>query len=487
MPTITQQPAPSFARLPIKILQFGEGNFLRAFADYMVDEANEAGAYAGSIALVKPRPGRLDPFSSQGRRYTVVTRGIRNGQCVQESRLVTSVAEAFGVYEDFARFLRLAHEESLEIVLSNTTEAGIACSPADRLEDAPPVSFPAKLTRFLYERYTYFNGDPRRGLYCLPCELIPKNGRALEACVRRLIQQWALPEAFASWVEESCVFCDTLVDRIVSGYPEAEAPALWEQLGYEDRLLTVCEPYALWAIEDRGAIRRLLPLDAAGLPVQFVRDVDAVRERKTRLLNGAHTLLAAVGLSRGLATVGACMTDAAVCAYLRHCLTREILPFVPGSPAENEAFAAAMLERFRNPYLEHRLASISLNALSKWKSRLFPTMAAYAAAKGCCPPGVMLGFAVQLYGFLYPPAGMEDCLSGEAPQAAEFFRTWAARLRQGETWDAFAAAMAAQTALWGEDLQKHYPDLPAAAAAHLTALSRGEWGDRLRAFEEVPA
>ena len=484
MPTIREQSCPSFAQLPIKILQFGEGNFLRAFADCMIDAANEKGAFSGSIAVVKPRPGRLDVFSAQANRYTVVVRGLYGGQPIWKSRLVTSVSAAVGAYDDFDRFLRMAHEDTLEIVLSNTTEAGLACSPNDRPDGTPPDSFPAKLTLFLYERYVWFRGDRRKGLYCLPCELLPDNGRILEGCVRELARRWSLPADFTAWLEESCVFCNTLVDRIVSGYPAAEAPALWEDLGYSDSLLTVCEPYALWAIEDRGEIRRRLPLDKAGLPVQFVDDVSAIRERKTRLLNGAHTLLAAIGLSLGLSTVRACMEDTAIDAFLRRCLKREILPFVPGDSAENQRFAHAMLERFRNPYLEHRLASISLNALSKWKSRLLPTACDYTKARKAWPDGILLAFAAQLYGFLYPPAGMEEALAGEPAAAGDFFREWAVRLREGAAWSAFSAAVLARDDFWGMDLQRAYPALAGTVAEHLTALSRGEWAVRLRAAGE---
>lgn len=486
MPTILDQPCPSFAQLPIKVLQFGEGNFLRAFADIMIDTANEKGIFGGSIAVVKPRPGRLDAFSAQANRYTVVIRGLSDGRTVDEFRLVTSIAAAGGAYEDFGWFLRMAHEDTLEIILSNTTEAGLACSPDDRPDAAPPNSYPAKLTLFLYERYAWFHGDRRKGLYCLPCELLPDNGRVLEDCVRELIRRWSLPAGFAAWVEESCVFCNTLVDRIVSGYPAAQASALWERLGYSDSLLTVCEPYALWAIEDRGNIRSRLPLDKAGLPVQFTADVSAVRERKTRLLNGAHTLLAAIGLTSGLTTVRACMEDAAVSAFLRRCLEREILPFVPGDAAENQRFARGMLERFCNPYLEHRLASISLNALSKWRTRLLPTVRAYADDRKKWPAGILLAFAAQLYGFLYPPAGMESALSGEAAAAGAFFREWAARLQEGATWPAFCTAALAREDFWGMDLRRVYPALVGAAADHLVALDRGEWAARLRTAGEEP-
>ena len=252
MHAIQDHPAADYSHLPLRVLQFGEGNFLRAFADWMIDKANEAGAFAGSIAVVKPRPGSLAAFRAQGNRYTVVARGLREGRAVREARLVTSIAQTVDPYEDFSAFLRLARCDTLELVLSNTTEAGLALSPDDRPDAAPPASFPAKLTRLLFERYRHFQGAADKGLYCLPLELLPENGRKLEACVQSLIRRWALPEAFAAWVRDSCRFCDTLVDRIVSGFPADEAPALWQRLGYADQLLTVCEPYALWAVEDRG-------------------------------------------------------------------------------------------------------------------------------------------------------------------------------------------------------------------------------------------
>ena len=484
MHAIQDHPAADYSHLPLRVLQFGEGNFLRAFADWMIDKANEAGAFAGSIAVVKPRPGSLAAFRAQGNRYTVVARGLREGRAVREARLVTSIAQTVDPYEDFSAFLRLARCDTLVLVLSNTTEAGLALSPDDRPDAAPPASFPAKLTRLLFERYRHFQGAADKGLYCLPLELLPENGRKLEACVQSLIRRWALPEAFAAWVRDSCRFCDTLVDRIVSGFPADEAPALWQRLGYADQLLTVCEPYALWAVEDRGDIRRRLPLDAAGLPVRFVPDVAPLRERKTRLLNGAHTLLAAVGLTAGVQTVGGCMGNPAVSAFLERCLREEILPHTPGEPAENRLFQAAMLERFANPCLEHRLASISLNALSKWRARLLPTLEA-CAAEGALPDGILLAFAVQLHGLLFPPPGMETALSGEPAEAAAFFETWASALRDGAaSWPAFAEAAAAQAAFWGTDLRR-YPALSPTVAAHLSVLSRQGLPALLQPYLEV--
>ena len=472
MHAIQDHPATDYSHLPLRILQFGEGNFLRAFADWMIDKANETGVFTGSIAVVKPRPGALTAFGAQGNRYTVIARGLRDGRVVREARLVTSIARTIDPYEDFPAFLRLARCDTLELVLSNTTEAGLSLSPDDRSDDAPPASFPAKLTRLLFERYRHFQGAADKGLYCLPLELLPENGRKLESCVHALIHHWSLPEAFAAWVRDSCCFCDTLVDRIVSGFPAEEAPALWEELGYADRLLTVCEPYALWAVEDRGDVRRRLPLNVAGLPVQFVPAVAPLRERKTRLLNGAHTLLAAVGLTADIQTVGDCMSTPVVAAFLRRCLQEEILPHTPGLPAENRLFQTAMLERFSNPCLEHRLASISLNALSKWRARLLPTLEAAWAAEGALPPGLLLAFAVQLHGLLFPPPGMETALSGEPTAAAAFFGDWAPALRTGAaSWPEFAEAAAAQTAFWGTDLRR-YPGLAPTVAAHLSVLSQ---------------
>lgn len=311
---------------PIRVVQFGEGNFLRAFVDYMIDVANEAGVFDGSIAIVKPISfGNLEGFQKQDNLYTVVLRGKENGQTVNDSRIVTSVAKAIDCKEDYEEYMGLAHLESLRFVVSNTTEAGIVLDKNDSM-DGLPATYPGKLAKFLYEHYTAFSGDMKKGLIILPVELIENNGGKLKECVLALCDCWELPETFKTWVCEACVFCSTLVDRIVTGYPRNEVAAICEELGYEDHLVDVGEPFGLWVIESEKDISGELPLDKAGLPVVFTNDQRPYRERKVRVLNGAHTSSVLAGYLYGLDIVRDCMHDEIMGKFIRQVVMEEIVP-----------------------------------------------------------------------------------------------------------------------------------------------------------------
>ena len=272
------------------MVQFGEGNFLRAFVDYMIDIANEQGRFDGDIVLVKPIDfGSLDLFHRQDCQYTVSLRGNVDGEARIINRVVTSVADAVDAIHEYDKYMGLAEIDTLRFVVSNTTEAGIVYDAEDRFELNPPRSFPGKLTKFLYHRFETFQGDPSRGLVMLPVELIDDNGVMLKKCVMGQIDNWGLPEGFKKWVEEACVFTSTLVDRIVTGYPRATEQEEWEKLGYEDHIMVTGEPFALWVIESDKDISGEFDLPGAGLPVVFTDDHHPYKQRKVRILNGAHT------------------------------------------------------------------------------------------------------------------------------------------------------------------------------------------------------
>ena len=275
---------------PVKVLQFGEGNFLRAFVDYMIDIANEQGKFNGDIVLVKPIEfGSLDRFHDQECQYTVQLRGIVDGEPKRINRIVTSVADAVDAYGEYQKYADYAKLDSLRYIVSNTTEAGIVYDDTDRLEMEPPKSYPGKLTKFLYERYKHFNGAMDKGLVMLPVELIDDNGIHLKECVEKLAVLWNLEEGFKKWLDEACVFTSTLVDRIVTGYPRDEAEELCKEFGYQDNLIVTGEPFALWVIESAKDISKEFPLPDAGLPVIFTDNQKPYKQRKVRILNGAHT------------------------------------------------------------------------------------------------------------------------------------------------------------------------------------------------------
>ena len=381
---------------PIRILQFGEGNFLRAFSDYMIDIANEKKVFDGSIVVIKPREhGSLDLFRQQECRYTVAIRGVKEGRQVVSNRLVESVVEAVDPYREYETYQKYGNLDSLRFLISNTTEAGIVFRKEDRLDDCPPLSYPGKVTKLLYERYQKFAGDLKKGLILLPLELIDDNGAALKECVQKYAHLWKLEDAFLQWVEGACIFCSTLVDRIVTGYPK-EPNDYWKQLGYEDRLLVVTEPYALWVIEAGPEIRKEFPLDRAGLPVIFTDDIKPFKQRKVRILNGAHTSLVPVSYLAGNNLVIESMKDPLIRTFLEQIIFGEIIPTLEMPEADLKAFAHTVFDRFDNPFIEHELLSISLNSIAKWKTRCLPSFVRYVDKNQKLPKGLTFSLAALL-------------------------------------------------------------------------------------------
>lgn len=382
---------------PIKMIQFGEGNFLRAFVDYMIDCANETGQLDCGIAVIKPIPaGNLDVFHRQNNLYTVSLRGNKNGVASVENRVITSIQCVYDCYGDYDAYLKLAELETLEFVVSNTTEAGIVLDESDSLDAYPPNTYPGKLTQFLWHRYQTFQDDLSKGLVILPVELIERNGEKLKECVLRLAEVWALSERFTEWVKASCVFCSTLVDRIVTGYPKKNVEALWEELGYRDDLVDTAEPFGLWVIESERDISARFPLDKAGQPVLFTDDQRPYRERKVRILNGAHTSTVPAAFLAGKNIVREAMQDSLIRTFMERVVFDEIVPTVPLPRNEAETFAKGVFERFENPFVDHALLSITLNSVSKWKARIFPSFRDSYRANKKLPPLLTFSFAALL-------------------------------------------------------------------------------------------
>lgn len=457
---------------PTRVVQYGEGNFLRAFVDYMIDIANEKGLFDGNVAVVKPITlGSLEAFAKQDNLYTVCLRGKAGGQVVKENRAVTAIGQAVDAYGEYEAYMALSRVPELEFIVSNTTEAGIVFDPADDFSACPPNTFPGKLTQFLFRRFEHFKGAQDKGLIILPVELIENNGGKLKDCVLRLIEAWKLSANFKTWVEDACVFCSTLVDRIVTGYPRGEEAGYWQELGYEDRLLTVCEPFALWVIESPRDISDRLPLDRAGLPVVFTRDQRPYRERKVRLLNGAHTGTVLGAYLAGMDIVGECMKDQDIRRFMEEAVYGEISPTVPLPPEEVKAFAGSVFERFENPFIRHALLSIALNSVSKWKSRILPSLMDSYEKTGRLPKCLTFSFAALL-AFYTCSRQPDGSYAGKRPDGAtypvqddlpylEFFAA-----KSGEEAGEYALAAARNTSLWGRDLSL-IPGFAEAAAGHL--------------------
>lgn len=382
---------------PIRVLQYGEGNFLRGFVDYMIDIANEKGLFDGDIVLVKPISfGSLETFKAQDYLYTVSLRGQENGRETIQNRVVTSVADAVGAHEQYAAYAEYAKLDTLRFIVSNTTEAGIVYSETDELSMCPPLSYPAKLTKFLFERAEHFDYAADKGLIVLPVELIDDNGLHLRECVQKLAERWQLGEKFLLWVSEACVFASTLVDRIITGYPKDEAEGLWSQWGYQDRLIVTGEPFALWVIESEKDISEELPLAKAGLPAIFTDNQKPYKQRKVRILNGAHTSFVLASYLCGHDTVLESMKDPLILNFIRETIWDEIIPTLTLPKDDLISFANAVLERFSNPFVHHLLLSISLNSVSKWRARCMPSLLDYIQKNQAVPAHLAFSLAALM-------------------------------------------------------------------------------------------
>ncbi len=373
-----------------RIIQFGEGNFLRGFVDYFVHKLNEKGLFDGNVVVVQPiAKGLVDVLNEQKGVYNLYLRGINNGEEVCEHTEIHSVSHGINPYTDFDAYLALAHDPDFKFIVSNTTEAGIEFDPNCKLDDKPAVSFPGKLTQLLLERYNA--GLP--GFVCLACELIDNNGAILKDCLIKYAHHWNLGEDYIAWLTNENAFCSTLVDRIVTGYPKAEAEKLCAEIGYEDKLLDTAEIFHLWVIE--GDYEDILPLKKAGFNVIWTDDVTPFKKMKVRVLNGAHTSMVFPALLAGIDTVGDCLKDEQISTFLSTVLNKLVLP-VLGNTDETKAFAAAVMERFANPYIHHELRSIALNSVSKYSVRVLPTLLDCQEKLGFTPKTLVLSLAALI-------------------------------------------------------------------------------------------
>lgn len=381
---------------PEKILQFGEGNFLRAFVDYWFDMSNEKVGWNGKAVLVQPiAPGLAKQINEQQGLYTLYLRGRENGEKVDRKRVISSVSRCLNPYEkaDYDAMMEVAVSDDLEYIVSNTTEAGIVYDPACQKDDCPPSSFPAKLTQVLYKRWQ----AGKKPLVILSCELIDNNGKELEKCVGQYIEQWGLEADFKAWCGE-CTFCSTLVDRIVPGRIKdaAEAAKMDEENGYHDELIDVGEVFGVWNIEGPEWLADKLPFKAAGLNCIVVPDVTPYKKRKVRILNGAHTGFVLGAYLAGFDIVRDCMHNEHIKGFMNKMLHEEVIPTLPLDKDDLENFAAAVEDRFNNPFVDHELMSISLNSTSKWKARNMPSFLEYIEKEGKLPVCLTMSLAAYI-------------------------------------------------------------------------------------------
>ncbi|MDH4092938.1 MAG: tagaturonate reductase [Cyclobacteriaceae bacterium] len=433
---------------PVKVLQFGDGNFLRGFADWVIDILNEKTDFNGDVLLVRPlRKNRISVKDEQDGLYHVILKGLQHGEEISITRLITCVAGAINPYTAYDQFLRAAENPDLQFIISNTTEAGIAFNPNDHDPNALPESFPAKVAILLYHRFKFFKGNPGKGLVLMPCELIEKNGDALKSIILQYCNLWKLPDAFVLWLSACNSFCNSLVDRIVPGFPKETIQEIQQATGYEDKVAVSAEPFYMWVIEAPKYVQLLFPAEKAGLSVKYVDDLTPYRAQKVSILNGAHTALVPVAYLRGLRTVRESVDDAYVGEFIRKAIFKEIIPTLDLPADELKKFADATLERFQNPFIRHELKSIALNSVSKFKVRVLPTILEYKKRTGKLPKRLLYSFAALILFYKGEWKG-ETLPVNDTPEVITFFK---------EAWSADDPEMVLHqvlenTSLWGSDL-----------------------------------
>ena len=442
---------------PERVLQFGEGNFLRAFVDYFIDIMNEKAGFNSKVVLCQPiESGLSDMINEQEGLYTLFLRGFQDGQEVNKKRVISCVSRCLNPYSDFEAVLECASNPDLRFITCNTTEAGIAYDPSCQFTDTPANSYPGKLTQFLYRRFQKFGQEEGKGFIILSCELIDDNGKELEKCVLKYAEQWNLGEDFIAWIKKENTFCSTLVDRIVTGYPRNEADAICEELGYKDNLIDTGEIFGFWVIEGPQSIKDEFPVDKAELPILITDNHKPYKQRKVRILNGAHTSFVLGAYLAGQDIVRDCMHDDVICRFMNKTIYDEIIPTLNLPKEELLDFASAVTERFKNPFIDHALLAISLNSTSKWKARVMPSLKEYIKRQGSLPACITASFAFYIAFFnghtltedgLVASRKGNDYTVKDDKNVLEFYLA-----HKDDSIEDLVHAVCTNTDFWGEDL-----------------------------------
>ncbi|TRX22148.1 tagaturonate reductase [Flavobacterium franklandianum] len=432
---------------PIKVVQFGEGNFLRAFVDYAFQRLNKKVDFNAGVAIVQPlKKGMINMINDQDGLYTLFMNGIKKGEKIQDIELITNIVKAINPYTDFADYLALAKESELQFIVSNTTEAGIEFIESDTPDMQPPVSFPAKLTVLLYERFKYFDGEASKGLTIIPCELIDYNSETLKKYILQYCDLWELGSDFKTWLSDACTYHSTLVDRIVPGYPRAEIEEYNNKLDYQDNLIVAAEPFFLWAIEGGDALKQKLPFHKTNLNVKIVDDIRPFKMIKVRILNGAHTAMVPFSLLYGNKLVMETVNESFTGKFVNSVIN-EISTTLDMDKMEILAYTEEVMDRFKNPFIKHALADIALNSISKFKVRVLPSLLQYYNANKKLPTNLTFSLAclIQFYKGTW---NNEELPVKDSPEVVEAFKNaW-----QLGTLDLVVAKVLSNTEFWGEDL-----------------------------------
>jgi tagaturonate reductase len=435
-------------KLPIKIVQFGEGNFLRAFVEYAIQKLNQNADFNAGIAVVQPiDKGLVNMINAQDGLYTLFMKGVKKGEEIQEKELITNIVKAIDPYASFQEYLALAKEEELAFIISNTTEAGIEYIASDLPTMQPPVSFPAKLTVLLNERFRHFNGAADKGLTIIPCELINYNSDTLKEIVFKYSADWKLGAAFESWLTNSCSWHNTLVDRIVPGYPKDQIEEYNAQLDYKDDLIVSAETFFLWVIEGDDKLKAKLPFEKTDLDVKIISDMQPYRTRKVRILNGAHTAMVPFSLLYGNETVKETVDNPFTGDFINKALFEEINETLNMDKAELASFSEEILDRFRNPFIKHLLSSIALNSISKFKVRVLPSLTGYVDFQGKLPIHLTFAFAA-LIRFYKGTWNGQDLPVNDSEDITTFFNG----LWKSDDYEKIARLTLQNKSFWDEDL-----------------------------------
>ena len=461
-----------FKTYPEKVLQFGEGNFLRAFVDWQIDKMNEEAGFNGSVVVVQPQEGGLvNMLNEQNGLFTLYLQGVQGKRAIKTHKIINSISRGINPYTDYNEYLRVAENPELRFIVSNTTEAGIAFDENDKLNEGCQKSFPGKLTAFLFRRFMVFNGDNSKGFIIIPCELIDRNGEKLKEIVLKYAEVWNLGQDFIDWINNANTFCCSLVDRIVPGYPRDTIDEVREELGYDDNLVDVGEIFHLWVIEGPQSIKDELPIEKAGLNVKVVDDMTPYRTRKVRILNGPHTAMVPVAYLYGLETVGEAVDHEVIGRYVHDVIYDEIIETLDLPHEELVEFADAIIERFQNPYVKHYLMSIALNSLSKYKTRNLPSLTEYLKRKGTLPKKLVFSLA-SLIEFYKGKRGDEDIQLVDDEDILELFKElWGKYDGTKEGLNKIVTSVLAYEKNWGSNLNE-IPNLADEVSRYLEIIEK---------------
>ncbi|MFZ5972154.1 MAG: tagaturonate reductase [Bacteroidota bacterium] len=467
-------------KYPVKILQFGAGNFLRGFADWMVQEANDKVGFNAGIAVVQSI-STSHLLAKQEGVYTVTLKGIREEEFVSLRYKIDVIQRVVSATEDFALYLKEAENPELEFIFSNTTEAGITVSEHDKQPDTVASTFPGKLTQLLYAR---FRKSIDKQLIVLPTELIEQNGTFLKKCILEYVQRWHLPSAFTYWLDEHITFCNTLVDRIVPGYPKKEVHLVNNELGYIDELALEGEWFHLWAIEGPGWLEEKLPFKKAGLNVVVTNDLTPYRLRKVRVLNGAHTCLAPIGYLAGLNTVRSTIDHPVIGRYVKRLIYDDVISHIPGDRFELEQYAEEVINRFRNPAIEHQLTSIAVNSFLKFKIRVLPSLLAQIEKNGVVPERPAYALAALFFYYRGLKGGKEIALRDNPEVISELKKMWGDAAFSKEGMIELSAKILSRQEWWGKNLSD-IPDLVEQTGSYLYAIDQIGIVESIKEMEAV--